>query len=557
MASVLCAQAQTVERTFYIDYGQNNVANQGYKTVGADKNGHYWNNIFGKGTGAPDKAYPQTISLVTSGNKATDLQLQLSSRFSTNGYTNGGLQNPSAALLGDLAIESATQDYIFLEGGQDYGAIRFKGLDLSKAYRFYLFGSRTATDTRAAWFDLTGENCWRGEMTMSGAGIGNGGYNGNNDNILTSDLIFPDRNGGIDLNIIKKGSGIMVYLNCMKIEEVSGVERPNAELTMTQKMYFDFGETSNNTRGHQTTAADANGNRWNNITSGTSSSNAVAANKTLAIKNSEGTSTGARFVVVEKTYTNGVDAGGNNNPMADDLGDLAIKTATEDYVFTDNGDVRSFKLTKLNTDHCYRFFIYGSRNHTDNRATLYNIKGQRTWTGGQTTSGSDIGGEGYHGNLRNILQSDYIYPDKSGNIVITYQRVFGMAHINAMRIEEYEGGTRPEEPLVFSALTLSGNAEDVTFKALDGNLFEAYARLKAGSFSLTGTVDGQEVTLSSNGNGTFSTEGSTPFSVARDCVARITVSTPNKTVSIMPVTMNIRGNMGTGSPVIPYKARER
>ena len=363
MASVLCAQAQTVERTFYIDYGQNNVSGQGNKTVGADKNGHYWNNIFGKGTGAPDKAYPQTISLVTSDNTQTELRLQLSSRFSTNGYTNGGLQSPSAALLGDLAIESATQDYIFLEGGQDYGVINFKGFDLSKAYRFYLFGSRTATDTRAAWFDLTGDNCWRGEMTMSGAGIGNGGYNGNNDNVLTSDLIFPDRNGGIDLNIIKKGSGIMVYLNCMKIEEVSGLERPNQELSLVQKMYFDFGEINNNTRGHATTGKDANGNRWNNITSGTSSSNAVAANKTLAIKNSEGTSTGARFVVVEKTYTNGVDAGGNNNPSADDLADLAVKTATEDYVFIDNGDVRSFRLTKLNTDHCYRFYIYGSRNH--------------------------------------------------------------------------------------------------------------------------------------------------------------------------------------------------
>ena len=54
-ASILSAKAQTVERTFYIDYGQNNVSGQGYKTVGADKNGHYWNNIFGKGTGAPDK----------------------------------------------------------------------------------------------------------------------------------------------------------------------------------------------------------------------------------------------------------------------------------------------------------------------------------------------------------------------------------------------------------------------------------------------------------------------------------------------------------------------
>lgn len=552
LAGVLSAGAQTVERSFYIDFGQNNVANQGYKTVGADKNKHYWNNIFGKGTGAPDKAYPQTINLVTSDNTATDCRLQLSTRFSTNGYTNGGLQNPSASLLGDLAIESATQDYIFLEGNQDYGVIHIKGLDMSKAYRFCLFGSRTATDERAAYFELTGVNCWKDEMAMSGSGIGNGGYDGNNDKILSSAPIFPDKNGNIDLTITKKSSGIMVYLNCMKIEELSGIERPNKELTLKQKMYFDFGETSNNARGHQTTV-DAGGNRWNNISSGSSSSNVVAAGKTLSIRNSEGTSTGARFVVVEKTYTNGVDAGGNNNPSADDLGDFAVKTATEDYVFIDNADVRSFKLTKLNAASCYRFYIYGTRNHTDNRATLYTITGQRTWTGGQTTSGSDIGGEGYNGNLRNILQSDYLYPDKDGNIYITMQRVFGMAHISAMRVEEYEGGTRPEEPLVFSALSLSGNAEDVTFKGLGGNLYEAYVRLNAGSFTLTGMVDGETVTLCDNGNGTFTTKGSTPFSVSRDCVARITVNASENTVTVMPVTMNVRGNMGTGNPVIPYK----
>ena len=553
LASVLSAEAQVVERSFYVDFGQNNVANQGYKTVGADANGHYWNNIFGKGTAAPDKAYPQTISLVTSDNTATDYQLQLSSRFSTNGYTNGGLQNPSKSLLGDLAIESATQDYIFLEGNQDYGVIHFKGLDLSKGYRFYLFGSRTATQTRAADFDLTGENCWREEMAMSGSGIGNDGYDGNNNNVLTSDLIFPDKSGNIDLTMIKKTSDIMVYLNCMKIEEVSGVERPNQELTMTQKMYFDFGETSNSTRGHQTSGTDANGNRWNNITSGSSSSNAITANKVVTVRNSGGTSAGMRFTVVEKTYTNGVDAGGNNSPSADDLGDLAIQTATEDYVFIDNGDVRSFKLTKLKTDHCYRFYIYGSRNHTDNRATLYTFQGQHTWTGGQTTSGSEIGGEGYNGNLRNILQTDYIYPDKDGNIVITYQRVFGMAHISAMRIEEYEGGTRPEEPLEFSSLSLSGNAEDVTFKSLGGNLYEAFARLEAGTFSLSGTADGETINLSDNGDGSFAIEGSTPFSITQNCVARITVNTGDKTVTVLPVTMNVRGNIGAGNPAIPYK----
>ena len=344
----------------------------------------------------------------------------------------------------------------------------------------------------------------------------------------------------------------MVYLNCMKVEEVSGMERPNQELTLAQKMYFDFGETSNATRGHQTTT-DANGNKWNNITSGSSTSNAISANKTITIKNSAGTTTGARFIVVEKTYTNGINAGGNNNPSANDLGDLAVQTATEDYVFIDNAEVRSFKISRLKTDRCYRFYIYGSRNHTDNRCTLYNFKGQRIWTGGQTTSGSEVGGEGYNGNLSSILQTDYIYPDKEGNIVITYQRVFGMAHISAMRVEEYTGGTRPEDPIEFTGLTLSGNAEDVTFKAISNDTYEAFARLNAGTFILTGITDGEAITLSDNGDGTFATEGNTPFSVSKNCVARITVSTAYNTITVLPVTMNIRGNMGAGSPAVPYK----
>ena len=40
--------AQTVERSFYIDFGQNNVANQGSLT-NTDANGNKWNNLHGKG----------------------------------------------------------------------------------------------------------------------------------------------------------------------------------------------------------------------------------------------------------------------------------------------------------------------------------------------------------------------------------------------------------------------------------------------------------------------------------------------------------------------------
>ena len=533
------ALAQTVERVFYIDFGQNNVANQGYLT-NTDTNGNKWNNLHGKGTAAPDKAYALTqTALVSADGAASDIVLQAGTTFSTNGYSNGGLQSPKKELLGDLAIQSATQDYIFMESAQDYGVLHFTGLNPERAYRFHSFGSRTSDDARAAYFTFSGENFWTGEMQMGGSKIGNGGYNGNNNKILVSEPVFPDRNGNIDLNICKKTKGAMVYLNCMKVEELSGLERPNQELQLAQKFYIDFGETSNTSRGHQTNNKDKNGNSWTNLTSGVSSSNAISA-KTLTMKNSEGSTLSKyRLVTTCTQYTNGVNAGGNNSPSEEMLGDLAIQTATEDYMFIDNGDLRPFKFTNLNKDNCYKLYIYGTRNHTDNRITQYNIEGQRSWSGGQVTSGNNVGGEGNNGNVRNILVTDYIYPSRNGEIVVNFQRVTGMAHISAMKIEEYTGGVRPEDPWVFTELTLSGNAEEAKFKSVGSNRYQAYAKLNKGSFLLTGKTADGEVTLDGMAD--------------NDCVARITLDAANRTIDVLPVTMNIRGNMGVGNPQIAYK----
>ena len=532
--------AQTEERVFYIDFGQNNVANQGSLT-NTDANGNKWNNLHGKGKGAPDKAYALTkIDLISADGVASEIKLQTGTTFSTNGYSNGGLQSPKKSLLGDLAIQTATQDYIFMEGSQDYGVLHFTGLNPEKAYRFHSFGSRTSDDARTAWFTFSGENVWTGEMQMGGTKIGDGGYNGNNNKILVSEPVFPDRDGNIDLNICKKTKGAMVYLNCMKIEELSGLERPNKELTLSQKFYIDFGETSNTSRGHQTSTKDKNGNYWTNLTSGVSTSNAIAA-KTVTMKNSENSMASKyRLVTTCTQYTNGINAGGNNSPSDEMLGDLAIQTATEDYMFIDNGDLRPFKFTNLNKDNCYKLYIYGTRNHTDNRITQYTIEGQRTWSGGKVTSGNNVGGEGNNGNVRNILITDYIYPSRNGEIVVNFQRVTGMAHISAMKIEEYTGGVRPEEPWQFTDLTLTGNAEEAKFKSVGSNRYQAYARLTKVSFLLTGKTADGEVTLDGTAD--------------NDCIARITVNADTKTIDVLPVTMNIRGNMGAGNPQITYKA---
>ena len=557
-ASVQTATSQDETRTFYIDFGQNNVSGQGFLTS-TDNKGNTWNNLHGVGKGAPDKVYSMTsVPLAASDGSQTECVLQTRTTFSTNGYTNGGLQKPQASLLGDLAVETATQDYIFLEGAQDYGLLLFSGLDRTKAYRFYSFGSRkdSGTPGRVATFQFCGSNRWQGTHCMGAKGIGNAGYDGNNNNVQESDLIFPDENGNIEMTIVKHDKGGMVHLNAMKIVEVAGQTAPVNNLALNQTIYIDFGETSNSSRGHQTTTKDKNGHYWSNVSSGNSSSNVIPA-KDFVLRNSTGKSSGFVLTTTCKQYTNGVNAGGNNSPADEDLGDLAVATATEDYMFIDNGDVRPFVFSKLDKANCYRLSFYGSRNHTDSRVTQYVVEGQGTWTGGQVTSGFSVGGKDMNGNLRNVLVSDYIYPDRSGQITVRFSRIKGMAHVNAIKIEEFTGGQRPEDPVQFASLQLTGNAEDVSFKPVGGDVYRAYARLDKGTFRLSGiSADGQQLSLTSLGDGRFavvSPEDPEAFVVDEACVARITVDAAARQVTLLPVTMHVCGSVATARPELEYK----
>jgi cephalosporin-C deacetylase-like acetyl esterase len=124
---LLTANAQTVTQTMYVDFGEPNVSTRGNKTEGADVNGHYWNNVVSSGN---NYLYPgTTFSLVNSSNVDTGYQILVNVRFTTNGMSGGGgLTSPSADLLGDMAIATATQDYIFLEANQHHNFITFKGL---------------------------------------------------------------------------------------------------------------------------------------------------------------------------------------------------------------------------------------------------------------------------------------------------------------------------------------------------------------------------------------------------------------------------------------------
>ena len=114
VVATIASLAQNVEQTFYIDFGESNNSSRGMMTEGADKNGHYWNNI--RSTGGI-YIYPgTTFNLINSDNQSSNLKLFVNVRFTTNGKSGGGgLLSPSDDLLGDLAVATATEDYIFLE----------------------------------------------------------------------------------------------------------------------------------------------------------------------------------------------------------------------------------------------------------------------------------------------------------------------------------------------------------------------------------------------------------------------------------------------------------
>lgn len=220
-------------QTLYFDFGSQ-VDGRGSLTVDPDANNHYWNNI---ANNDGNYAAVNTVysPLVNSENTSTTFELTLNSRFSTNGKSGGGgLLEPQAELLNDFAVASVTEDYFYIESGENNSSFTFSNLDTEKAYKFYAFGSRSNTQTRTAYYTMSGLNLYQGELQTSGTNCGGEDINQNIQNICESALIYPDGDGNIKFTVSRK-NGDYIALNALKVEEYTDIERPEqfTALTMT------------------------------------------------------------------------------------------------------------------------------------------------------------------------------------------------------------------------------------------------------------------------------------------------------------------------------------
>lgn len=248
----------SVKQSLFFDFGPRDGAN-GDETTNPDANGNYWNNISNAlvttGITGWSTTYPAFTNLFNSGNANTGFTLAFTANgFTANGKQNGGLLTPQTSQFGsnsDLAIATATEDYIFTGNTSNGPVVKFSGLNTAKKYKFKIFGSRNVSTDRAAQYTLQGEGAPSVGALQSSTVTGLGGtvyigqlvnyptnlnvlyalapadtltkavtYYGNNSTVYSSGLIQPDGTGAITLTTITTTpSSAFAYINCMKIEE--------------------------------------------------------------------------------------------------------------------------------------------------------------------------------------------------------------------------------------------------------------------------------------------------------------------------------------------------
>ena len=215
------ANAQTI----LIDLGPLDLDGTDATTPSPDANGNDWNNFSpGQFVRLADTTGAFSASTIPDG-----IGFGATTGVGTNGSANpGGLSNPDAGLLGDLAIVTATQDYVFVGAG---GTLSFElsSVDPTQSFNFRFFGSRTSTETRETQYTVTGAaGAQTATLITSGTNIGSDGMSFGNDNMIAEISGVSATAGGIITVDIEVSQGGFGYLNLIEIEVV-----PDVAVTIT------------------------------------------------------------------------------------------------------------------------------------------------------------------------------------------------------------------------------------------------------------------------------------------------------------------------------------
>lgn len=537
--SASLVMAETVTRSFYFDFGMNG-SSRGELTTGADANGHYWNNIGDQSVTNNKPSQTYVYNLVDASNVATTLTMQLAdAAFTANGMSGGGgLLAPSADLLGDLAVATATEDYLFASNSE-HCSVLISGLDPAKGYQFKIFASRIATDDRISDYTFRGAWAMQGALQAAGTGIGANGENQNTANVYLSPLMLPASDGTIRLTVHRRyaGSGAYFPINCMRMQEFTDLHIPEGEI------YIDCGHSDGN-NGELTPSPDTHGVHWVNLYDVATSAAPVA----LTYRDGSAVNSGANVTIQKAFQRNGYNNGGNTAATYSALlGVFGQKSVAGDYFFVNNSTAQ-MRFNGLNPDKAYVFYIYGSRAYNSSFGqTVDKIRLQgltdETFTHHTGGNGMCYSGATNGWNEDAFSVSEPIFPAEDGTILLTLSGERGSyQHINGMRIEQYGDFTKPEPEVIpqYAALLMKGTA-------VEGGEVAMYLRAEEGKTE--GTSFETFCRMTNGGSLSFETESevlsSTAFAAA-DGIYRIVYNTTTKTFTTLAINrVGLVGNVTT------------
>ena len=532
------SQAETLTRSFYFDFGMNG-SSRGEITTGADVNGHYWNNIGDQDVTSNKPSQSYVYSIVDAANGATSITVQLAdAQFTANGMSGGGgLLTPDAELLGDLAIKTATEDYLFASNSEHCSAL-ISGLDPTKGYQFKIFASRVATDARISDYTFRGAWAIQGSLQAAGTGIGASGENQNTSNVYLSPVMKPAADGTIRLTVHRQfaGSGAYFPINCMRMQEFGDLHVAEKE------MYIDCGH-NDGTNGELTASPDGQGIYWNNLyENGTT---AAAVNLVY----SDNTAVGANVTITSAFQRNGYNNGGNTaatHPAI--LGVFGKKTVVGDYFFISGSNIGKMKFSGMNPDKAYVFYIIGSRAYNSSFGQTVDklkLEGLTDCTFTHHTGGNGLcySGATNGWNEDAFSVSDPVFPTAEGELLLSLSAERGSyVHINGIRIEQYGDYLKPTPPeeQKYAALWMKGTA-------VEGGEVAMYLRAEEGKTE--GTSFETFCRMSNGGTLSFETAdevlSSTTCALA-DGIYRIVFNTTTKTFTSLAINrVGLVGNITT------------
>ena len=149
-------------------------------------------------------------------------------------------------------------------------------------------------------------------------------------------------------------------------------------------------------------------------------SEGVGSNITLT--NANNVATSFKLEVTDNFTLNSSQNFGTTAPVAANLDDLAIGTATQDYFFVEaSNPTGQLKIKNLSPTKGYKFTVFGSRVASGQavRESKFVFTGANSFTGQLVTT------DGADGNKNKVLKTSVLFPNASGEIIIDLSIVTG------------------------------------------------------------------------------------------------------------------------------------